>query len=247
MGAKKFDTSLETREIKLFGRDIPGFFAGISRGCPKKSREKSLCSISVPQICEAILGDSSGEGIEIVARNWHQSLSGRPQSGRRKQPKDEGFGQDLPSPKGPKIEKINLDWNFQSRLKKSISIEIFNPGPSEFPTKIRVWWVARLKILISIENFNPGGRSWFFSIFGPLREDLRDPDVGYPDPGPVMSRTRTLCKAPCSESGRGGWKTQGGGKHTVNSAKNPSPKTLLDPPPTIRFPPPFLATLCHFP
>ena len=42
-----------------------------------------------------------------------------------------------------------------------------------------------------------------------------------------------------SESGLGGWKTQGGGKHTVNSAKNPSPKTFLDPPPTIRFPPPF--------
>ena len=31
----------------------------------------------------------------------------------------------------------------------------------------------------------------------------------------------------------------GGGKHTVNSAKNPSPKTFLDPPPTIRFPPLF--------
>ena len=42
-----------------------------------------------------------------------------------------------------------------------------------------------------------------------------------------------------SESGRGGWKTQGGGKHTVNSAKNPSPKTFLDAPPTIRFPPLF--------
>ena len=25
VGPKKFDTSLETREIKLFGRDIPGF------------------------------------------------------------------------------------------------------------------------------------------------------------------------------------------------------------------------------
>ena len=56
-------------------------------------------------------------------------------------------------PKGPKIEKN------QSRLKISISIEIFNLGPSEFPTKIGVWWVARLKISISIENFNPGGRS----------------------------------------------------------------------------------------
>ena len=41
-----------------------------------------------------------------------------------------------------------------------------------------------------------------------------------------------------AERGRGGWKTQGGGKHTANSAKNPSPKTFLDPPPTIRFPPP---------
>ena len=40
VGAKKFDTSLETREIKLFGRDIPRDFAGISRGRPKRMREK---------------------------------------------------------------------------------------------------------------------------------------------------------------------------------------------------------------
>ena len=46
---------------------------------------------------------------------------------------------------------------------------------------------------------------------------------------------------------RGGWKTQGGGKHTVNSAKNPSPKTFLDPPPTIRFPPPFFGDSLSFP
>ena len=50
-----------------------------------------------------------------------------------------------------------------------------------------------------------------------------------------------------SESGRGGWKTQGGGKHTVNSAKNPSPKAFLDPPPTIRFPPPFVGDSLSFP
>ena len=74
----------------------------------------------------------------------------------------------LAIPKGPKIEKI------QSRLKISISLEIFNldwnfqSWPSDFPTKIGVWWVARLKFSISIENFNPGGRSWIFSIFGPL-------------------------------------------------------------------------------
>ena len=41
-----------------------------------------------------------------------------------------------------------------------------------------------------------------------------------------------------SESGRGGWKTQGGGKHTVNSAKTPSPKTFLDPPTYDTFSPP---------
>ena len=33
--AKKFDTSLETREIKLFGRDIPGFCRDIP-GAPEK-------------------------------------------------------------------------------------------------------------------------------------------------------------------------------------------------------------------
>ena len=34
-------------------------------------------------------------------------------------------------------KKINPDRKFQSRLKFSISLEIFNPGPSEFPTKNR--------------------------------------------------------------------------------------------------------------
>ena len=41
-----------------------------------------------------------------------------------------------------------------------------------------------------------------------------------------------------SESGQEGWKTQGGGKHTVNSAKNPSTKTFLDPPTYDTFSPP---------
>ena len=48
VGAKKFDTSLETREIKLFGRDIPAFCRDIP-GVPEKfKKKKSLCSISVP-------------------------------------------------------------------------------------------------------------------------------------------------------------------------------------------------------
>ena len=40
--------SLETREIKLFWRDIPRDFVGISRKCPKSLREKFVCSIFVP-------------------------------------------------------------------------------------------------------------------------------------------------------------------------------------------------------
>ena len=48
VGAKKFDTSLETREIKLFGRDIPGFCRDIPGAPEKLKRKKSLCSISVP-------------------------------------------------------------------------------------------------------------------------------------------------------------------------------------------------------
>ena len=62
-------------------------------------------------------------------------------------------------PEGPAIEKINPDRKCQSRLKFSISLENVNPGPSEFPTKNRVWQVARLKISIQLEIFNPGGRS----------------------------------------------------------------------------------------
>ena len=39
-----------------------------------------------------------------------------------------------------RLKNFNLDWKFQSR-------------PSEFPTKIGVWWVARLKCSISLEIF----------------------------------------------------------------------------------------------
>ena len=46
-GAKNFGMSLETREIKLFGRDIPGFCWDIP-GAPEKFGKKSLCSIFGP-------------------------------------------------------------------------------------------------------------------------------------------------------------------------------------------------------
>ena len=41
VGAKKFNTSLETREIKLFGRDIPGFCRDIP-GAPEKFEKKKF-------------------------------------------------------------------------------------------------------------------------------------------------------------------------------------------------------------
>ena len=52
-----------------------------------------------------------------------------------------------------RLKKINLDWKFQSRLKFSISIEIFNPDLQKSPQKIGVCSVARLKFSISLENF----------------------------------------------------------------------------------------------
>ena len=41
VGAKKFGMSLETREIKLFGRDIPGFCQDIP-GAPEKFEKKKF-------------------------------------------------------------------------------------------------------------------------------------------------------------------------------------------------------------
>ena len=46
-GAKKFGMPLETREIKLFGRDIPGFCRDIP-AAPEKFEKNNLCSILVP-------------------------------------------------------------------------------------------------------------------------------------------------------------------------------------------------------
>ena len=69
-----------------------------------------------------------------------------------------------PSLRAQILKKINLAWNSQSRLKISISLEIFNPDLQNSPQKIGFGgWLAwnfqsRLKI----------SRSWNFSRFGPL-------------------------------------------------------------------------------
>ena len=51
------------------------------------------------------------------------------------------------------LKKFKIAWNFQSRLKISRSLEIFNPDLQNSPQKIGVWWVARLKISSSLGPF----------------------------------------------------------------------------------------------
>ena len=55
VGAKKFDTSLETREIKLFVRDIPGFCRDIP-GVPEKfEKKKFVFNFRSLMICSFVL------------------------------------------------------------------------------------------------------------------------------------------------------------------------------------------------
>ena len=68
-------------------------------------------------------------------------------------------GASLITLRAQRLKKINLDWSFQSRL---------NFQFQTFRIPHKKWGFGRLKISISIENFNPGGRSWIFSILGPL-------------------------------------------------------------------------------
>ena len=55
VGAKKFGMSLETREIKLFLRDIPGFCWDVP-AAPEKFERKGLCSILYTYICNISAG-----------------------------------------------------------------------------------------------------------------------------------------------------------------------------------------------
>ena len=54
VGAKKFGMSLETREIKLFGRDIPGFCRDIPEE-PEKFEKKTFVFNSCPLLTTIIL------------------------------------------------------------------------------------------------------------------------------------------------------------------------------------------------
>ena len=52
MGAKKFDMCLETREIKLFGRDIPGVCWDIPELTEKVEKKKVCVQFLGPKIAE---------------------------------------------------------------------------------------------------------------------------------------------------------------------------------------------------
>ena len=102
----------------------------------------------------------------------------------------------LPNPKGPNLEKIQdrLKISEKSRLKISISLEIFNPDLQNSPQKIGVWWVARLKISSSLENFKILN---FFKIWA-LRETL-------------LVDVSDIFYFFCSGEGKGGPRRQKGG------------------------------------
>ena len=98
-----------------------------------------------------------------LPRSWHNLPSPRGQSWKRGE-RDfaRHFKRQFRWPQGPK------DW------KKSISLETFkldllNSSPP--PEKIGVLVGSTLENFQSrLKNFSPGGRSWMFSIFGPLGE-----------------------------------------------------------------------------
>ena len=87
-GAKKFGMSLETREIKLFGRDIPGFCWDILAVPEKFKKKKSLCSIFGPykKASGLSLGNSekkSEKGVPGTSRPRGQDcFRGRHRGGR---------------------------------------------------------------------------------------------------------------------------------------------------------------------
>ena len=110
----------------------------------------------------------SPPGGAISSRDSLPNFLSPPGSGRPNQSLCAKYQRHTLRLRAQRLKQFNLDWEFQSRLKISISIENFNPDLQNSPQKIGVCWGSRLKFSISIENFNPGRRSWIFSIFGSL-------------------------------------------------------------------------------
>ena len=75
MGAKKFGMSLETREIKLFWRDIPGFCWDIP-AAPEKFEKKKFVFVYWP-LFELVACTHSGSFLVTVLIRWECSHRGR--------------------------------------------------------------------------------------------------------------------------------------------------------------------------
>ena len=85
VGAKKFDMSLETREIKLFGRDIPGFCRDILE-VPEKFEKKFVFNFWP-------LSECTGD----IANSWPPNSEQEVMRRRCLQPKSDSCSSSLPS------------------------------------------------------------------------------------------------------------------------------------------------------
>ena len=102
---------------------------------------------------------------------WKKKATETPQ-------KSKGF-----SLRAQRLKKINLAWNFRSRLKISRSWIQISPEEKGFSGWLAWSFQSRLKI----------SRSWIFSIFGPLGNALRafpgiplESKYGWDPPNPII-------------------------------------------------------------
>ena len=144
--------------------------------CRKRLRSPDLSLIGAsrnksPQIggsepCQALMQERCR-----AARCKQQTRSPEsPKTGKKKQSQLKYYWfLEFPNSKGPKIEKINLAWSFQSWLKTSISLELFNLDlPYSAKKKNRVLVGGSLEIFNLAWNFQSRSAIFFLSILEPL-------------------------------------------------------------------------------
>ena len=119
MGAKKFDTSLETRKIKLFGRDIPGFCRDIPE-LPEKFEKKVCVQFPFPVNRDSFLrpnlnhrfGVSKPECAKMLGLRSRSAI----QSANRKTPAIKLKHSKLRACWGLKRDSIHKSRNFKVRV-----------------------------------------------------------------------------------------------------------------------------------
>ena len=123
-----------------------------------------------------------------------------------------------------------LSLDLSQKIPAPIKIASALPPPpnSKPPPKTRILWTWRFSCRKKAEILGA-------HKIGAANSGPRIADTDFTD-------TRTfLRERPRGVENSGGWKTY------RKFGEKPLPKNVFGPPPTIRFPPPFLATLCHFP